>query len=597
MLRLPALAIAGALCAMAAVEDGSALFATHCGACHNPGGANRTPTPEALRRLSKAAILAALETGDMKSQAASMSHAGRVVVAEYLSAGTAAPSAHAADACPANPPMSRIDGWNGWAGDFVNSRFQPAAAGGLTVAEVPRLKVKWAFGFADALSVFGQPTVAGGRLFFGSSSGAVYSLDAATGCVYWTFRAPTTVRSPISLGKLADGRIAAYFGDTHAAVYAIDAQTGQLIWKGQADDHKFARITGAPKLVEGRLYVPVSSGVEEMLAAQAKYPCCTFRGSVAAFDAGTGRQLWKTYTIPDPAGPMRTNAAGTKLFGPSGAGVWSSPTIDLKRRALYVGTGNNYSDPATRYSDAVIAFDMDTGSVRWVRQVNPGDAWNGACLIPNGQDSCPEPAGGDTDIGASPILTTAGGSDVLVVGQKSGMVYGIDPGKQGAVLWKTRIGKGGTLGGVMWGLAAADGAAYVPLSDFAASADAGGGMFALRVKDGKVLWNTPAQKPACAGKSGCSPSQMAPATAIPGAVFSGSLDGHLRAYEVKTGKVIWDLDTLREFDTVNGVSAHGGSLNATGPTIGGGMLFLDSGYGQLGGMAGNVLLALSVDGK
>ncbi len=526
MLRSLALTLAGALCASAAVEDGAALFEKNCATCHNPGGANRTPTPEMLRKLSKTAILAALETGGMKAQAAAMSPAGRVAVADYLGEGAVAPAARAANGCPANPPLTRIEGWNGWAGDLANSRYQTAAAGGLTAADVPRLKVKWAFGFADTISVVGQPTIAGGRLFFGSSSGAVYSLDGSTGCVYWTFKAPTTVRTAISLGKLPDGRVAAYFGDTRAAVYAIDAQTGQLIWKAQADDNKFARVTGAPKLVEGRLYVPVASGVEEMLAAQPKYSCCTFRGSVAAFDAATGKQLWKTYTIPDPPTEVRTNAAGTKLFGPSGAGVWSSPTVDLKRRALYVGTGNNYSDPATRYSDAVIAFDMDTGGVRWVRQMNPGDAWNAACLA--GKDSCPNPAGGDTDIGASPILTAFGGRDVLVVGQKSGVVYGIDPGGKGDVLWKTRIGKGGALGGVMWGLAVADGAAYVPLSDFMVSPDSGG-MFALGIGDGKVLWNTPPPKPACAGKNGCSPSQMAPATAIPGAVFSGSMDGHLRA--------------------------------------------------------------------
>lgn len=597
MLRTLALALAGAVCAVAAVEDGAALFTKNCATCHNPGAANRTPAPETLRKLSKAAILAALETGDMKAQAASMSPAGRAAVAEYLGSGTAASPSPAANACAANPPFTRIDGWNGWAGDATNSRFQPAAAGGLSASDVPKLKVKWAFGFSDTLSVFGQPAIAGGRLFFGSSSGAVSSLDAATGCEYWTFKAAATVRTPISLGKLPDGRIAAYFGDTHAAVYAIDAQTGQPIWKAQADDHKFARVTGAPKLTEGRLYVPVASGVEEMLAGQPKYPCCTFRGSVAAFDAATGKRLWKTYTIPDPPAMVRTNAAGTKLFGPSGAGVWSSPTIDLKRRALYVGTGNNYSDPATRYSDAVIAFDMDTGGVRWVSQMNPGDAWNAACLISKDNDGCPKPAGEDTDIGASPILATVAGRDVLVVGQKSGVVYGIDPANRGSVLWGTRIGRGGALGGVMWGMAAADGTAYVPLSDYSPDPKTGGGLFAVEMGDGKVLWKTPPETPACEGRRGCSPAQMAPATAIPGAVFSGSMDGHLRAYDARTGQAIWDFDTLRDFGTVNGVKAHGGSLNATGPTVAGGMLFVDSGYGQLGGMPGNVLLALSVGGQ
>ncbi len=593
-IRSLATALFAACLAQAAVEDGAAIYKTHCASCHE-SGASRTPTQAMLKKLPKESILTALQNGVMKAQGAGLSAAEKSAVAEYLG-GAPKAAAAVSNTCASNPPLKNLDGWNGWGGGLSNSRFQDAEKAGVTAAGVPKLKLKWAFGFPDAITVFGQPALAGGRLFFGSSNGTVYSLDAATGCAYWTFRAPTTVRTAISVGTLPDGRYTAYFGDTHAAVYAVDAHSGELIWKTQVEDHKFARVTGAPKLVDGRLYVPVASGVEEMAAASPSYPCCTFRGSLVSLDAQTGKQEWKTYTLPDPPAQTGVNAAGHKKFGPSGASIWSSPTVDLTRRLIYVGTGNNYSDPGTPYSDAVLAFDMDSGSLKWAKQLTPGDTWNGGCITPD-KKSCPEKPGEDTDIGASPILLKINGRDMLVVGQKSGVVYGIDPEKKGTIVWQQRIGKGGPLGGIMWGLAADNDQAYVPLSDFTGKPDEGGGMFAVRLTDGKVAWQTPAAKPACVGKAGCGPSQMAPATLIPGVVFSGSMDGHLRAYSTKDGSVVWDLDTLNNFETVNGVKAHGGSLNATGPVAGGGVVFFNSGYAQLGGMPGNVLLAFSVDGK
>src|ERR1700730_5629337 len=331
-----------------------------------------------------------------------------------------------------------------------------------------------------------------------------------------------------------------------------------------------------------------------MLAANPKYQCCTFRGSLAALDAATGKLIWKTYTIPDPPSVTRKNSAGTDMYGPSGAAVWSSPTIDVKRKVVYVGTGNNYSDPPTRYGDAVLAFDLDTGSLRWSKQMNP-DVWNFGCSQPS-KVNCPENPNGDTDIGASPILRPLpggnAGQDVLLIGQKAGYGYGIDPDRRGEILWKIQVGKGGALGGIMWGMAADTGKVYVPLSDIVPGP--GGGLFALKIGTGEKAWYAPPADPPCKGKQGCSPAQMAPATLIAGVVFSGSMDGHLRAYSTGDGSVIWDLDTLRDFETVNGVKAHGGSMNATGPTIAGGMLFVNSGYSQLTGMGGNVLLALSV---
>ncbi len=249
--------------------------------------------------------------------------------------------------------------WNGWGVDVVNSRYQTDP--GLDPVQVPRLKLKWAFGFPGGGTVYAQPTIAGGRVFMGSADGTVYALDASSGCTYWTFKAPATVRTAISVAQNV-----VYFGDTEASMYAVDSESGELLWKSQVESHRFAIITGAPKLHDGRLYVPVSS-LEEVAAGAPTYFCCTFRGSVVALEAATGKQIWKTYTIP---GNSKS----------SGAAIWSSPTLDIERKVLYVGTGNAYSDPPTPYSDAVLALDMESGSLRWSRQLTENDGWNYACI-------------------------------------------------------------------------------------------------------------------------------------------------------------------------------------------------------------------------
>ncbi|PWU12111.1 MAG: cytochrome C oxidase Cbb3 [Terriglobia bacterium] len=575
--------------------DGKALFEKNCAVCHRAGAAdNRAPLPEELAKRPNQEIVTALEFGVMRSQGSDLSAAERQAVADFLSPMVRSETARE-NACPGGGPrLSNVNGWNGWGIDLFNTRMQPAAAAGLRAADIPRLKVKWAFGFPNTVSVAAQVTAVGGRLFFGSSNGTVYSLDARSGCVHWTFKADGQVRAAITVAPAGSGQYAAYFGDATTTLYAVNAQTGQLLWRTKLDDHRMAGITGAPKLYGGRLYVGVRSGGEEVAAGDPKYPCCTFRGSLAAVDAANGKIVWKTFTVTDPPKQTRKSAAGTDLFGPSGAGIWSSPVIDVKRKAVYAGTGNNYSDPPTNTSDALIAFDMDSGSMRWVKQLT-ADAWNLSCAQP-GKPSCPENPDRDVDIGSSPILRSLpGGKDILLVGQKSGIVFGMDPDQRGEILWHTEIGKGGAMGGIQWGMAADSEKVYAPLSDIIPGP--GGGMFALKIASGEKVWSVAPAEPACKQTKGCSPAQSAAASLIPGVVFSGSFDGHLRAYSTTDGKVIWDLDTLRDFDTVNGVKAHGGSMNVAGPAIAAGMLFVNSGYNLLVGMPGNVLLALSVDGK
>ena len=391
-------------------------------------------------------------------------------------------------------------------------------------------------------------------------------------------------------------RKVAFFGDTGGDVYAVGALDGRLVWRKHVDKHSAARITGSPLLVDGRLYVPVSSG-EEGSAVDPQYPCCTFRGSLVALDSRTGKTIWQSFTIPDkPKRTGRKNSAGTVMWGPSGAGVWSPPTADLKRHAIYVATGNGYSEPQSAYSDAIIAFDLKSGKRLWFRQLNSHDTWNSGCYAPD-KANCPQPAGDDYDFGSPPILKTlTDGRSLLLAGQKSGVVYALDPDDQGSLVWQRRIANGGPLGGIQWGGAAEDSLVFYPRSDWEDSKPAaGGGLFALHIATGEIAWSQAPPSPPCTKQVGCSAAQMAPVTAIPGVVFAGSLDGHLRAYEAQSGKVIWDFDTARPFPTVNGAEARGGSMVATGPLVVGGMLYINSGYSNA--IAGNILLAFSVSPK
>ena len=601
-------------------KEGEALFKQRCAGCHE-GGVPKAPNREALKQMSPENVRFALLKGSMSLQGLGLSSTQIGALAEYLTGKLPGKEQIAAEAfCPAGgaafaDPLARPH-WNGWGASLEQHRFQPAEMAQLPAAQVPKLKLKWAFGFAGVTRAFGQPTVAGGRLFVGSAERKVYSLSAETGCIYWIFDADFPVRTAISVGQ-SGGDWVAYFGDQHANAYAVNAATGKLLWKTHVDEHPAAVITGAPALAGERLYVPASS-IEEFIGANPQYECCRFRGSVSALDAATGKVIWKSYTIPEESKPTRKNKNGVQQWGPSGAGVWSSPTVDLKKHMIYATTGDNYSDPASVTSDAFLAFEMETGKLVWSRQLTKGDAYNIDCSNPaEAQKNCPEANGPDFDFGSSPILVELGGGRrALVAGQKSGIVYAVDPDKQGEVLWQKRVGQGSVVGGVQWGSAVDAEKVYVALSDVRMRAvpagtpgaqvgvlgaplqldpKTGGGLFALKLGSGETAWHTP--HPGCGEKPGCSPAQSAAVTAIPGVVFSGGLDGHLRAYATEDGRIIWDVDTMMEYQTVNRVKAHGGSLDGPGPVIIGGMLYVNSGYAFVGSTPGNVLLAFSVDGK
>jgi polyvinyl alcohol dehydrogenase (cytochrome) len=589
--------------------NGPALYQTHCARCHN-AGVERAPNRAALQQMPAESLRVALVSGSMSRMSFGLTAAQIAAIAESLTGKTLPQASQETTPQPAlctaagaawDDPFAKPF-WNGWGVNLGQHRFQPAAMAQLPADRVPNLKLKWAFAFPGASRAWAQPTVVGGRVFTGSAGRKVYSLDAKTGCTYWTFEAEAPVRTAITIGPLA-GEWAAYFGDQHGTAYAVNALTGKLLWKTRAEDHAAAIITGAPTLAAGRLYVPMSSA-EEVFGANPKYECCKFRGSLSALDAATGAVVWKTYTIAESPRPIRKNQQGVQLWGPSGAGIWSSPAVDLKKRAVYVTTGDSYSDPAAATSDAFLAFEMDTGKLLWSRQMTANDAFTVDCASAV-KTNCPEAKGPDFDFGSSPMLVDLpGGRRALIAGQKSGMVHAVDPDQQGEVLWQVRAGKGSVLGGVQWGSAVDGENVYVAVSDLgfaprpatggmALNPKAGGGMFAFNTATGKQVWQTPA--PGCADRPGCSPAQSAAVTAIPGVVFSGSLDGHLRAYATGSGRIVWDIDTVREYQTANGVKGNGGSIDGPGPVIVGGMLFTNSGYGAFGGAPGNVLLAFSID--
>jgi polyvinyl alcohol dehydrogenase (cytochrome) len=579
--------------------NGEALYTRRCAACHDNAD-GRTPSRESLQQMTPSRILRTLDFGAMMTIAYTLRRDEREAIAGFLGRPGADPAPRPEAFC--TDRQVALTGvadaaWNGWSPGTVNSRFVPSALAGISAAQVPGLRLRWAFGFEGDVSAFAQPTVIGNQIFVGSAGGVVHALRADSGCLQWTFQANGPIRAAIVAARI-DNRHLLVFGDLTGWLYALDAASGRQVWRMRPEPHEAVRLS-APPVIHGELaIVPVASW-EESRALNDDYPCCTFRGSVAAVRLRDGSVAWQTYMVPRPAQRTGRTPAGADTLGPSGAGIWGAPAVDLKRRRLYVATGNNYSLPATELSDAVVALDLDTGAIVWSRQALPGDVYNSACSLTPKMPSCPEGSGPDYDFGAPPILvTTPSGRELVLAGQKAGIVWAFDPDRRGELVWQARISKGGINGGVQWGMAADGEHVYAATSDVvitrtatSRSVDpaAGGGLTALRIADGSVVWR--AAPPSCAGRTNCSPAQMAALTVIPGVVFSGALDGVLRAYSTADGRVIWETDTARAFTTVNGVRANGGAIDGPGAVVAGGLLLVSSGYSRFGGMPGNVLLA------
>jgi polyvinyl alcohol dehydrogenase (cytochrome) len=572
-----------------APAEGGTLYDAACAQCHDaPAAGSRAPAKDALRDRSPEAIVDALTGGAMRYQGLSLSGSERRAIAEYLTGKSFGADITGAKAamCATPPPLgdaTRGATWNGWGPTLANTHFQSAEQAGIAVAQVPKLTLAWAFGFPDTTSAWGQPSIVGGRLFVGSQNGTVYALDPKSGCVIWTFTAHGGVRASISVGG---GR--AYFSDQKGYAYALDAADGRPIWRVKIEDHPLIRLTGSPALYNGRLYVPTSSYEES--GKGPTYACCTFRGSIVALDVATGKSIWKAYTIREQPTLMGKRADGVEAWGPAGGAIWSAPTIDPKRKAIYVGVGNTYAGSLTApAANSVAAFDLEDGHMLWAQQVSAPDIFG--CRP--GEANCGDKAGPDFDFGSSPALTQLpSGKDVLVIGNKSGIGYAMDPDKRGEILWQYRAGKGGALGGIEWGAAVDATQAYFPVAD--GNSPTPGGLHAVKLATGERVWFAPPPALACGERGrGCNGAQSAAITAIPGIVFSGSMDGAIRAFSSADGSIVWEFNTNREFDTVNHVQAHGGSLNGPAPVVAGGMLFVNAGYGAFGSRTGNVLLAFA----
>jgi polyvinyl alcohol dehydrogenase (cytochrome) len=592
-----------------AQQSGAALYTQYCAQCHDAGGQQgRAPGRSVMQSMAFEHVLAAITSGSMAPIAKERTDDERRTIAAFVTGknpvdpvmATAAPTGDCTKRLPTF--AGALDGprWNGWGVDINNSRFQPTNMAELKSDQIPRLQLKWAYGFPDVSTANAQPTVVGGVLFVGGGDRMVHALDAKSGCTIWTYATEAPVRTAITFGLLSGAdQFAVFFGDVRANAYAVNPVTGALIWKRQLEDHPAARITGTPALFSGVLYVPISS-IEEVTGSKDSYECCTFRGSVVALDAASGNQIWKSYTISESPHPTIKNAIGTQLHGPSGASIWSAPTIDIVRQALYVATGNSYSNPPADTSDAIIAFDLTTGQMLWHRQATPKDSFVVACFAAN-QTNCPQDHGPDHDFGQSPILVSLpNGQRLLVVGQKSGVVFAFDPDQEGKLLWQTRVGKGGPLGGTEWGSAADQERVYVANSDVRFLRDGtrrldsneGGGLFGLDLSNGKITMQVPPVS--CGERDRCSSALSAAVTLIPGVVLSGGVSGYLRAYSTDDARLLWEFDTARDYASVNGVPAHGGAMDGPGPVIVDGMLYVNSGYAQWGGIPGNVLLAFEV---
>ena len=586
-----------AVSSQAQTTKGAVLYENHCASCHgNPSSATPGPDFLSLWKMTSEGIYAGKSKAPHDSLTGIADDDWREV-AFYLGRRRV-DIAKITDAklmpnpCPGNSPLGDLSAkplWNGWGNDVSNARFQPAKAAGLPADKVPNLKLKWAFGFPGAEEVYGQPTVAGGRVFLGVDTGAVYSLDAETGCVYWSYQADAGVRTAISVGPVKGkgaAKYGVYFGDIRANVYMLDASTGKEIWKVKVEDHPVAKITGAPILYEDRLYVPVSSQEERSAGWSTVYPCCTFRGSVVALDAMNGHTIWKTYPVQDAAKPTHKNSNGVQQYGPNGGAVWNTPTIDAKNHALYIGTGDAYTNPVSPNTDAIMALDLKTGKIMWSVQDTQADAWISGCGGEIKSENClpPSEIGPDYDFGASPILKSlSNGHRILVAGQKSGMVWGHDPDREGTVVWKAQLVKKLALGMITFGGAADDQNAYFGLRT--------GGIAAVRMDSGEQKWFTPIAPQPGPGPKG----ETSAITAIPGAVFSGSWDGMLRAFSTEDGHLLWEYNMVHDYETVNHVPAKGGSMAAPGPTVAGGKVFVGSGYVFGAGTPGNALLVFAAE--
>ena len=582
---------------------GKPLYIEHCAGCHE-AQVYKAPHTTWLELMSPQVLYRSITEGIMQSQAAHLSNEDKQHIVEYITQMRLGDPNAAPEVAWCEGPAAAFTELDerqltGWGRD--TRRYVPAEVAGFDRSQVTDLELKWSFGFPASTRARSQPSIAMGAVFVGSQDGTVYAFDLETGCVRWTFAARAEVRTGITLGSRGpEGIPTAYFGDIIANLYAVDANTGELIWQTSADEHHSATLTGTPAFTDGNLYVPVSS-LEVVTAANPDYACCTFRGHVMAVDGNDGSVLWDSYAIPNPPSAVGTTSAGTDMLGPSGAPVWTSPTVDVEKNLLIFGTGENYSSPADTNSDAVIAVALDSGERIWSRQTFPGDAWNVACMMAD-NPNCPTEDGPDYDQASSPLLVEiSAGKTVVVAGQKDGRVFALDWETGQTKLWEVKLGRGSIQGGVHFGMASDGTTVYVPINDMNDTRNgewldpeqARPGVSAVNAATGEILWQHVQENVCGDGRPFCDPGVSAAITATDGAVVAGHLDGIIRIYDGASGDIVWSYDTTTPVTGTNGVVAKGGGMSGSGPAIGAGHMVINSGYGLYNHEAGNALLVFA----
>jgi polyvinyl alcohol dehydrogenase (cytochrome) len=600
---------------------GGRLFDKHCASCHdNP--AMHAPTREALSGFSKESIMVALEFGKMQPMAANLAQQERFLIATYLTGS--APDAQewiTQNQCNTADESDGTRFVTDWGIGPHNQRFFDAESAGIDRQNVGSLQLAWALAFPRVTDMRSQPVIIGDTMYFGDKAGNLYALDRTRGCVRAHTKVFGGIRSAITAVTLANDKQLLVFADSLATVFAMDPDTLDTVWQHSARLFNTSVISGSISYYDNRLFVPISS-FEVAAAGSPSHICCKSHGGLISLDASNGEQLWQWHATQD-ATLQGQNSASQDQYGPSGASVWTTPAIDAKRNRIYFGTGENLSQPATDTSDAIIALDMESGELAWRFQATVGDVWNAACL--NDGANCPENAGGDFDFGASVIIAQRpDGQELLLAGQKSGEVFALNPDtltKDGEVVWRNRISLGTTNGGIHWGMALSGDHLIVPVAD--PERDRPGytpkpGLYALEVSSGDLLWQQPVTRgceiaeenrpliglenmrsgktPDLADLYQCSfyYGLSAAAVATPELTFSAGLDGKLRAYDIATGEILWQIQTAQPFAANNGIEGHGGAIDVSGQVLADGWLYVQSGYSMFGQLPGNVLLAYKV---
>lgn len=653
----------------AAIDEnhpGRQIYGEYCAQCHDNNNEAGAPTLESLRTLNSGTIRYALELGYMKYEARNVPKDDLEQLIQWLPRNESNNDAWIEQAsCTIKKRRVNLDGAPRTATTFglgpKNQRNQTADEVGLSKADMPNLELAWSVAFPNTPTMRSQPVIVGDTLFIATTDAArLYALDAETGCVKWFYKSDMTLRSSLSFAEATDTSPAAIIlGDAAARVHAVNAQTGEELWVTNAALNEFNRITGAPVVLGDRVFAPLSA-IEVNYTQYDDYECCKGQGAIIALDLATGEKLWTGRTMPE-AQPVLTGRTGTQQWGPSGAIIWSTPAIDEKRNVLYAGTGENTSWPATETSDAVVAYNLDTGEREWSFQATSSDIWNYACF--RGAANCDFPGeyhSPDFDFGGSALIAkNSSGRDLIVIGQKSGVVWAIDPDTHQQV-WSNRIGRGSASGGIHWGIAFDGERIYAPINDRPGGANDhpawGPGIHALDVNTGASLWTYKPSVADCGadtptGHAFKLPSDLAqtnitapmapiqpnvwnswtpaetnsappeiPVQTMPlqtdedgrpvqcrlgmspaplvvdGAVVTGTTGGMLRIFDGETGDVLFEYQTNRPYETINPVPGHGGGLDSHPYVAANGTLYVQSGYARFGEPPGNVLLAFRPNG-